>query len=239
VPDPCYWTPELPFLYSASIELVGASPANLASSEELEASKQIVQRLFGMRRLGAHQRKLIFEAAPWVPRGVVRERCDASELETARRASAVLVVPGPDDDYCRAASEIGVLLIAPLSGATEQVLSELRRLSKWPSVGIAMIDAGQDLPAAVRRHAPNMLLAASLGAASRGIGRLESAPSWAHLVVRHARDATGRMEPPHPALPEIVIRTPRETLDISAGRAACDRLQSELADAGQFAGYLC
>ena len=68
------------------------------------------------------------------------------------------------------ASRLGVLLVARLSGG--DVVAELRRLARWPAVGIAILTVppSDDDP---RRHARNLLLAQSISAdAAARPGRL-------------------------------------------------------------------
>ena len=61
VPDPCFWSTDLPFVYRVEVEL--------RRGTELLAT---TERLLGIRPLGAFRRRLVFEAKPWVPRGVDR-----------------------------------------------------------------------------------------------------------------------------------------------------------------------
>ena len=62
VPDPCFWTPELPFQYRAEIQL--------HRDDRLLASWQ---RRLGIRRLGARGRFLFFDGKRFVLRGTFNQ----------------------------------------------------------------------------------------------------------------------------------------------------------------------
>ena len=78
VPDPCFWNPELPFLYRAEIQL--------HRGNSLLASWQ---RTLGIRRLGPRGRFLFFDGKRFVLRGIFCNFTDgSSNPEAATRQSS-------------------------------------------------------------------------------------------------------------------------------------------------------
>ncbi len=57
VPEPCFWTPDMPQIYQAIVELRQAG--NVVARAE---------RIVGMRTLGATGRKLFYDGKRWVLR---------------------------------------------------------------------------------------------------------------------------------------------------------------------------
>ncbi|HET6879167.1 MAG TPA: hypothetical protein VFI31_03365 [Pirellulales bacterium] len=223
VPDPCFWSQELPFIYRAEIEL-------RVSGELLAAA----ERTFGIRPLGARGRRLVWEGRPWMLRAADAHELPERSPAEWRTADLAMLVEGPGDDLCREASRLGAVLIADLTGAPERLDEELRRLSRWPAVILAILDAEQQLGENHRAAARNLLLAQRLTADS------DSSPVlWASLLVceegladamwRHSSDVT---------LP-IVVQRPGGWCDgLDEARRQCDLLQRDLAGRGDFAGLL-
>ena len=245
VPDPCFWTPDLPFLYRCHLEVgrlpAGAKPAaplagaangfRIASPHQPGAVRG-GDRWLGIRRWGTIGRSLYLDAKRWVPRGVHRDAPTAADLAAAREASAALYVATADDALCLAASQLGVPLFVDLRGAA-QIVEEIRRLGQWPAVFAILLDptfpCGDELRAAAR----NTLFAARIdGPASTQV------PSWAQAIVCTAEKGDGL--PPaarQSNVPLIVVRRLPVATSIGEARAACDRLQFDLAPRGDFAGY--
>jgi hypothetical protein len=129
VPDPCFWTPELPNLYRAQLEETCDGVA-----------VETVDRLCGIRRWGVRGRWLLFEGKRFVLRGVGIPRWKAeggrrnSDVEMqieeckvqnadwvgeiderfARESWTAMVWENPSDAVCDWASRRGVMLIANL-----------------------------------------------------------------------------------------------------------------------------
>ncbi len=219
VPDPCFWTPELPFTYAVEVQLRQGG-AVIAQAE----------RLLGVRPLATAGRNLVLQSRRWVVRGVGREQHDRAALAEWRDAGAAMLVADPDDKLCREASLAGVLLVAQLTG--NELAAELNRLSRWPAVGIAVLDHGS--AAMDRAAAPRNLLLAERFAADQ---RIEPSP-WAQLMVcevdEPAELARRVADCPLPVI--AFARAPSTSL--SAARAECDELQRRLAPFGDYAGYL-
>ncbi len=117
VPDPCFWTPELPFLYRAEIEL-------RRGAELLWRC----ERLLGIRRLGVRGQSLFFDGKRFVLRGAMRPPMGSGEWGMgndeafARESWTALVVPEPSDEVCELASRRGVLLVADLTPWTRDFI---------------------------------------------------------------------------------------------------------------------
>jgi hypothetical protein len=222
VPDPCFWSQELPFLYRAEIEL-------RCGSEVLETA----ERPFGIRPLGAGGRQLIWEGRPWVLRAVDLRELPEQPLPNWRAADLAMLIENPSDEICRDASRLGVVLIADLTAARDDLMGALRRFACWPAVAVAMLDSLQSLPANARDAAKNLLLAENHGP---GVDQIVS--PWVDLVfcegkVDHIVSRTAGLSMP------VVIQRPAGWCDALAGaRRHCDRLQRDLAGRGDFAGYI-
>ncbi|HEY2893960.1 MAG TPA: hypothetical protein VGJ16_07100, partial [Pirellulales bacterium] len=104
--EPSFWTPDLPHLYRAELELRRAG--------EVIAR---IERPFGMRPLGAIGRKLMFDSRRWVLRGLLAYEAGSTDLQTWRASSLAMVVHNPSDALCDEASRLGVLLVAELAAA--------------------------------------------------------------------------------------------------------------------------
>ena len=223
VPDPCFWSGELPFLYQAQVEL--------RRGDELLATQE---RPFGIRPLGAYSRRLIFEGRPWVVRGVQNHQLPEAPLADWREADLAMYVEKPSDELCAEASRYGVVLIAETWGDAASLAEQVRRLARWPAVCIAVLRTEETLARSIRRRAPNLLLAAYFG-----VGSIVSVPAWADVVVCEDPSAdeigvrTRGITPPVLALRPVGWRD-----QLSDARRECDRLQRDLAGRGDFAGYL-
>jgi len=232
IPDPCFWTPELPFLYRAEVELRRGSEVLAEWS-----------RITGIRRLGVRGKSLFFEGKRFVLRGQWSEFRISNLRSQIERAAALaretwtaLVVSLPDDDVCDFASRRGILLIADLgrrqSGLSEMI-KELRRLARWPAVVIAVLASDTELPADIQSIAPNLLLAHYVPADEQ----LQMRP-WAQLGFTDVQSPADFVNKAAASRAPVVAirRAPADSLQQS--RAACDALQMELAPYGDFAGYV-
>ncbi|MBI1899660.1 MAG: hypothetical protein HYS13_00930 [Planctomycetia bacterium] len=224
VPDPCFWTPELPFLYDVQIEIVGEGK-----------NAQTIERILGIPGLRPHRLWLFLESRNYVLRGVRREAASEVEIDAWRVERAAMAVTDPPDELCAAASRRGVLIVARVSGNLRE---GVRRLARWPAVGIVVIDGATSVAPAdaaqLRTLAPGKLLAARL---PRDVAL--SPPAWARLALVDA-DALlqcGRRADSFP-LPVIACRDLPGTTTLPQARAACDALQRDVAALGLFAGYV-
>ncbi|HEV3345261.1 MAG TPA: hypothetical protein VG125_33090 [Pirellulales bacterium] len=229
VPDPCFWSGEMPFLYQAQLEL--------RRGGELVASET---RPFGIRPLGALRRRLVFEGRTWVPRAAQSQELPAAPLADWREADLAMYVAEPTDEFCSEASRLGVVLIVELEADGEapalslSLANKLRRLAKWPAVGIVVLTEEPQLDRSIRRFAPNLLLASC---ARQGEPAL--VPDWADLIVCDDTSAA-QLAARTQALtrPVLALRSAGWRDDLADARRECDRLQRDLAGRGEFAGYV-
>lgn len=223
VPDPCFWSPELPFLYRVEVEL-RQGPELLASTAHA----------LGIRPLGARGRKLLLEGKPWVIRGAEQSALPPAELSQWRAIDTALVVEAPSDELCAEASRLGAWLLARIDGDAVHLAAELHRLARWPCVAMIVVESGAELPEAAVRRARNVLLAQHFGP-----GAAISPAAWAEAIVCEDADPARLAERSAGAtLPVVAQQAGRWHDDLSAARRACDELQRALAGHGDFAGYL-
>jgi hypothetical protein len=210
IPDPCFWTPELPFLYRARIELKRGT----TSVAEIEQS-------FGIRRLATSNNHLLFDGQRWVLRAVDRSLDERAPWDAWRAQSTTCMVRAPDDALLRDASRFGVLIVA-----IEDAPARLVELARWPAVGIALFTHQATIAPEFVAAAPNLI-----------VGRLFAPPEpviaapWSRII---AADA-GEM--PDLPMPRVACRFTSHS-DLADARAECDRLQRDLAGRGEYAGYM-
>jgi hypothetical protein len=222
VPDPCFWTPELPFLYRARIEL-------RHGGETLDA----VEQSLGIRPLGGRGRRFYYEGRPWVLRGVHSEHGRLSELAAFREADAAMFIDDPPNDLCAAASEQGVLLVARVSGEGQTVLENIRRLARHAAVGLIVLPDG--LPAGFdpRPTARNVVFVGRLDPAHR------QSPPWAGAMLCEVASVDRFRELDiGGSLPLIACRRAAPEATIAQRRGSCDALQRDLAGMSEIAGYV-
>ena len=226
VPDPCFWTPELPFLYRVRVELRRGADV-LAAAD----------RMFGIRRLGVKGRNLFLEGKRFVIRGVGADSTSEHDLVAWRAADAAMIIRQPSDDVCRQASEQGVLLLAEIRPDIPDPLAELRRLSRWPAVGVAILDSSTCMVASsdLRAAARNLLLAQRTGSA---VISAEPLCDWAQLIVAETTPDPLALNARLSHIPIIVRCALAKPVSLPSARAACDLLQRDLAPVGDFAGYV-
>ena len=243
--EPSFWTPQVPSLYRLDARLVGAT-GDVAHCT----------RLVGLRRLGVRGRSFWLDGHRWVPRGVGvnASRTDGTGL---RDTAATAFVDCPDDGFLDWTDGEGVAVIVrlpdepPGGNDTLGATTHLVRLARHPSVTIAVVPGGwptqtvQAFATATRQVRGTLLLA-------RPVDGATPPPSRAGcdaLIVELAADAL-----PHdswhvdPGVPLIACRSGPDA-DAAERRAACDRLQADLAAWGvalaagtprwDWAGYVC
>jgi len=223
VPDPCFWTPELPFLYRAKIELILS-----------DGKKSVIdERYFGIRRLGTRGRSLYLDGKRWVARGICYERPTVTQILAARAADVALRVRQPDEMDCVAACIYGVPLWIDVRGTPAEIAAEIRRVSRWPAVFGVIVELSPALGDEFRVPGGNLLLAVDISTAATPL------PARAQVAVCEAADAKSfaRQIAGCP-LPVIAVRKLRDAeTPLADARKACDRLQYDLAAIGDFAGY--
>jgi len=232
VPDPCFWSTQLPALYHVHVELRDGDQGPVIDTFD---------QTIGMRRLGAAGRNLLWEGKRWVFRGVGEQphatNSDAaidSLVASYRDASAAMYITNPGESVCRSASHAGVIVIARLTEANN-IEQQLRALARWGAVAAVVLP--DDLEATAEElhtAAPNLLLAQHFD------GDTEvRAAAWADVIVCRVNDPT--RFPSSVAtcqLPILAERRLAEETSVAEARVQCDRLQRDLAPGGDYAGYL-
>jgi hypothetical protein len=213
VPDACFWSPELPFLYQLRIEL-------RQGGDLLEA----IQRPIGIKPLGVWKNRLLYAKKTIVLRAARFEPALPEIVSACHEAEVTLLAVDPSDELLQRASQLGAWIIAYLRDARE-----LARLSRWPAAAIAVLPHNSQLDGALEFQARNLLLAQSM--------RLgDPVASWAELGICPREDAValaGQL-----SMPLIAAGSLDRDVAIGAVRTECDHLQRDLAGQGEFAGYL-
>ncbi|HWA97289.1 MAG TPA: hypothetical protein VG713_02305 [Pirellulales bacterium] len=210
LPDPCFWTPELPFLYRAEIELTRDATTIAAGT-----------RTFAIRRLATQGDHLSFDGRRWVLRAVDRSLDCESPWSAWRSQSAACAIHAPDDTTLEETSRLGVIVVA-----MEEDPQRLAYLARWPSVGIALLNRRSTPTAGERSAAANLIVGSWYGP-----GETVSPADWSQVL---AGDA---LSTPELAVPRIACRWVADA-DLAEARIECDRLQRDLAGGGEYAGYM-
>jgi hypothetical protein len=223
VPEPCFWSPDLPAIYDVTVHLQRGDETIATTRREL-----------GLRSLGVRGRHFVLEAKHWVLRGVFAQSTGATLPRSWHEAAAVYVTEEADDERLAEASQWGALAIIHVDGNPDEIAVRLRQLAMHPAVAVAVIrgDVPPEFKPAVT--APNRLLAQPVATASEFAVR-----PWANLLWA---DATEHVELAKlrsiSDLPIVAVRRLTSALALDEARTACDRLQRDLAPVGQFAGYV-
>jgi hypothetical protein len=217
VPEPSFWTPEMPHVYQAEIKLMQGQREVASTS-----------RPFGIRTLGCAGSKLIYGGKRWVLRGVRFDEVPATTNWNAwREGNTSILVDNPSDTLCAEASCAGVLLVARLRA--DQV-GEIARLSRWPAVGVVVLPADANPAQGNRRH--NLILAQQVDAVTKPA-------TWAQAVVLDLQgNGMDDSTVPQHGLATLVLRSAISLSSVAAGRGECDRLQRDLAARGDWAGFI-
>jgi hypothetical protein len=213
VPDPCFWSPELPAFYRIKIDV--SRNGKLAGSFD---------RTLGIRPLAVRGRNLYWDSRRFVLRAVACESSIESDIAAWRESGAAMVVDCPDDSLCRAATEDGVLLAVRLRGDAE-LLAKSRRVARWGAV--AFIFTEGEVSMKVVNSSPNLLFVES---------RCEG-DSPSQLPIEAVEIQTLETGPSQ-VKPAIAIRRLPAATDVATARSECDRLQRDLAPCGDWAGYV-
>lgn len=234
ITDPCFWTSDLPQIYDVHIEL--------RRGNEVLASEK---RMIGLRGVGGRASgEILREGKIWVPRGVAIElvQHDVAQLRAELLAG---IVTSPPLDLLVEASRQGVYLIVQVAGSEESLPSVLRSLARWPAVMMAIVRGGETCDRSLQQVAPNLVLAQAVRVAAAQEFR---PAAWASAIVVETTELPGLQEVMTISiatlrglqLPLFAQRsTTNSTTNSAVGpRAECDRLQRDLAEIGQFAGYL-
>ena len=232
VPDPCFWSPDVPSRYQVCVEL-------RRGKEVLETS----ERELCLRNFGCRGKSFFLDGRRWVLRGVWNDECSVEDIPLWHDARTTLIVDDPSDELCREATRLGVLVVASVSTQPKaSILSKLRRLAQFGAVPILLLRSAEISADELRVAAPNLLFALDIGWDSPILP--DRSPSYfiftgADLALVEMKTSEQFVElvgnSPHPV---GAWRPIREAISLADARAACDLLQRDLAPFGDYAGYV-
>jgi hypothetical protein len=218
VTDPCPWSPDLPALYQAELQL--------GDGEQAVAT---IDQMLGFRAVGAKGSHLYVDGRRFVLRGADVSHVPATLIDQWYYETAVMVVDDPSDEVCAEASRRGVWVLAKLLSDVVSLQSELQRLSRHAAVFAIVADGKLPITDAIIRAVPNALFFQQWQPTER-------VESWATALLVAQEDvaaAVASFEGP------VIARG--DALDyesLEAARRACDSLQRDLAPVADLAGYL-
>ena len=225
--DPCYWTPELPFLYDLQLNI------QLDDGQEIEQTTQV-----GLTRWESHWRNLRLETQRIVLRGA-GTTCPAAEtLQSAREARTALLIKDINKATFDSAAELGVVLCLDLRDAENVDFSALADIHFSPSIFLALVSSEQRDEPKIRDLLPSHCLIAQCLSTESTESTVEESLDAGPVLAFDLKP--GERPPawvPMASRPVIAIRRSEDYTDLSQARAACDRLQAELAPEFNLAGY--
>lgn len=245
IPEPCYWTPELPFLYRVKVAIEQGNSERLEATAIAKAEMSL-SRQIGLRRLGARNRSLFLSGKRYVPRGRFLAAPNEQAVEDAHAAEGAIWTVSPAEQLCEQASEIGVLLVAqmPAELSGSELVAEVRRLARWPAVGVVLLGESEKKRDIVtlRRAAPNLLFAVPFRAELATSDPASDIADLLWLSVESAseHDLAALRNCRWPILVQgvgVASKVLQESEDWTAARRRVDLLQATMAEHGDFAGY--
>jgi hypothetical protein len=222
VPEPSFWSPELPAIYDVTVQL--------------QCGQQVVataQRQIGLRSLGARGPNLVLAGKRWVLRGVAIGATTAAEPAEWHEAAAAYVGDGSNSSLLDEASQCGAMAVVMIRQRGDEAISLLRGLPRYPAVAMAVLDNALPNDFNKSAVAPNLLI----GELRKASYPADPAP-WADFVVIEVDDLHAMKSAASQGKPVIAMRPLGAAVDIHAARAACDAIQRDLAHLGQLAGYI-
>lgn len=228
VPDPCYWSSELPFLYRAVGEVTGDV-----------AGPQSFDQTFGIRSIGTSRNRFTLNDKVWVPRIVSRREVTTdTPLAAWRETDTTMLVSNYEEGLLQDADATGVLLAVHVADGGRQGLSDLMRLSRHPSVAIVLIESHHPIPALWRTVAQNVLFVRSYHRPTEGEATDET-DAYYLPCYEDGRPFEGTApawpsDSRRPCLPWLPLP---DKMSLPDARARCDQLQRALAGVTDVAGY--
>lgn len=216
LPDPCPWSPELPFLY----RVIG----NVYLGERLIAE---IDQTFGVRPMSVVRNRIKFQGKTWVPRGVTLDCTERPPLETWRESSTMIIVDDSSFELLDEAGRVGVSVNVLLEGGTPDLARKAAELSRLPAVALITVEANCD--PSVIASARNTLFMSERTPEARNCTQVQyqlfegagAGPDW----------------PTDITVPLIAFRDIGVSVQFEEARRLCDVLQRDLAGRGDPAGY--
>jgi len=219
--DPSYWSADVPSIYDLTIDL--------RRGDQIVAT---ARREVGCKALGVRRRHFVWQARPWVLRGVSATSA-AAELPREWHAASATFVCDQIDARLAEASQRGAFAVIELRGTPDEVIARLRNIAMFPAAILAVVHGRMPRQFGVHGVAPNLLLAQPLDAV-----RDFSAEPWADVIWAETNDDRQLASVVTHDQPVVAVRRLTVPASVERARAACDELQRDLAPLGQFAGYV-
>lgn len=257
LPDPCFWTPGQAYLYDVEVQAWRG-----------EALHARTERQLAICPLGTRGRHLHLDGQRWVVRAISGCQPSPRVLEACRQTSTALVVQDPADELLDAASRQGVLLLVHCAAPAPAARELLARYIEFAAVRFVIVDDMVDEESArvAARHRVLLVQRVVNAGAAHARGAPGGSAAFRHvkgsrgdlggvavnklppdgpppcradaLMIEASQLAAGADVGALPDIPVVVRRAVESSDDVALLRAACDRLQRDLAPAGDFAGYL-
>lgn len=224
VPDPSFWSPDVPAVYDVEVELCDESGVVEAATCQL-----------GIRQFGARATSWFLGGRRWVLRGLIMDDLPMEEVDVIRSTNTSVVSFNPSEEMCDAASRLGIVLVPFLQGDEIRIQQELRRLSRWPAVLAAIVACDDAVETDLTSLSPNVELVQLRHDASAETPDSE----WATALAGYA-DAPVRFQSlfGSSTIPVLAIRSVDPKINVNDRRIVCDRLQRDMAPIGDFAGFI-
>lgn len=230
IPDPCFWSPELPHLYDVHVEV-------RRGDEVLTA----IDRQWGLRALVPrgrffydHGRRAVLRGMGWpLPNGMPGREIASPDLLAWHDLPAVLATFNPSDELCADASRVGVAIIACLTASDVDVLEQTRRLARHAAVTVLAIEQPEPISRELRQAASAIV--ARLVRSRQPIPDDERADAFL-CQIDSSQEAPALASIARPVIVWRPLAAPM--VDLAGARLAADELQADLAQLGDFAGYL-
>ena len=221
ISDPCFWTPEAPYLYE--VDVTARQDQQILTQEK---------RNLGIRRLGVEGKSIFLDGERWVPRAGSASTSQVPSFNDCRTASLGLIVADPSDDLCGVATRDGVFLVAVITSDSTNVVDAVRRFATFAAVGIVIVENPPDADQ-LKAVARNVILSQTRSDADHQLPHAD----WCDAVAYEVGDPQRAAEfAANCELPVIAWRAEVATSPGDA-RSSCDRLQRDLAEHSDFAGY--
>ena len=222
LPDPCFWSAEIPALYEVTLQL----------SHNGQIQQQY-QTLYGLPSLLIKNQQFQLNTEPWILRAAHVNKLARWSADACREQSLALVVDRLDESLLQEASQLGIWIIAILTGSEAKICDQLSKLVASPAVCMGVIQGTVKDPEQLQNSAPNMLL----GQWVRQASDLPPA-QWCQFVFCDFRTAADFSQSIKGcSLPIVAVRSVDETCSLEEALEACQLLESDAITAEPIAGY--
>ena len=222
LPDPCFWSAEIPAIYQVTLQLTG--PGHPIKKE---AS-------FGMRSIPIKGRKFFWNTEPWIVKATSANQLSDWTADQCREQSLALIVDRIEESLLEQASQLGTWVIAIVQGDQTAICQQLVELARWPAVCMAVVDGTPSDSDALKSAAPNLIL-------GQWIRQQDDLPSadWSQFIFSDfttAEDFSRCLE--GCSLPVVAVRSGNAMDSPSEALQACQDLEKDLAETEELAGYV-